>query len=89
MEDETMGDESSYEFYVDSGSEGNVLAISTETRRRRPDGLEEGFAATFDHLNSSVSWTKIDPSMLGDSIPEEKAREIHPRLFERLDRPES
>lgn len=81
-----MGDESKYEFYVDPSSEASVFAVDKETKGVRPDGLVEGFAGTFDRPNSPVSWTTVDPSVLGEEISQEKAREVHPRLFERLDR---
>lgn len=77
--------EESYEFYRDPTTEGCVIAVSQEAEGRRSDGMVEGFAGTFDQPNSSVSWTAIDPAILGDPISEEKARDIHPRLFEHLD----
>lgn len=78
----------SYEFYLDPTTEDCVIAVSKETEGKRSDGVVEGFAATFDRPNSSVSWTAIDPSMLGDPIPKEEAREVLSRLFQRLDQPE-
>ncbi len=45
----------------------------------------EGFGAVFSRGNSGVCWTGADPSCLGPRIPEAVARQIHPRLFERIE----
>lgn len=47
--------------------------------------MVEGFAGTFDQPNSSAGWMAIYLNILGDPIFEEKARDIHPRLFQHLD----
>ena len=79
-----MGKEHTYDFYADPDTDQSVFAVSGEMER--PDGMVEGFAAVHDRPNSSVSWTTIHPSLLGDQLSEDKARERHPRLFERLDK---
>ena len=46
----------------------------------------EGFASMYDRPNSPVSWVDISPNRLGEKLTEAEARDIHPRLFERLER---
>lgn len=82
-----MGKEHRYDFYADPDTDQSVFAVSSEIER--PDGVVEGFASTYDCPNSPVSWTTIHPSLLGNQLSEDEARERHPRLFERLDRDES
>lgn len=84
-----MGGSAQYEFYLDPESEESVFAVSKESKGKRADGLVEGFASTFDRPNSSVSWTAMDPSVFGQQLSEGEAREIHPRLFDRLGEAES
>lgn len=69
----------------------NVVAVFCEghTPIVNPvNGCYEGMAATFDRANSPVSGTAISPEVLRKRckrISEARAREIHPKLFERLD----
>lgn len=62
------------------GHLGNVVSLW--------DG-HEGLAGVFDYPNSPVATTGISQSFLDQCkrIPERLAREIHPRLFKRLDVP--
>jgi hypothetical protein len=80
-----MSDEK-LKFYRNPDQEDSAFAVRPESRRRRSDGLVEGFASTFDRPNSPVDWVPIDPARLGEEIPEEEARKLHPRLFERLEK---
>lgn len=84
-----MSSKNDLQFYRNPEQEGSVFAIGKETKKKRGDGLVEGFASTFDRPNSPVDWVSIDPDRLGERIPEEEAREIHPRLFEHLSEVES
>lgn len=45
----------------------------------------EGLGAVFYHDNSEVNWTGASREFLGPRIPESVARQLHPRLFERID----
>lgn len=68
---------------------GNVIAVSTEREHRCPDGSMEAIGAVFYYANSPVATTAASNDYLRKQckrIPETKARTIHPRLFERLDR---
>ncbi|MCS3651085.1 hypothetical protein GGQ08_003062 [Salinibacter ruber] len=53
----------------------------------RPVGTAEleGFGAVFSRDNSGICWTGADLNCLGPRIPEAVARQIHPRLFERIE----
>ena len=46
-----------------------------------------GYGATFFRDNSDVSWCGAAREALGPEIPEAVARKLHPRLFERMERP--
>ena len=72
-----------YEYYRDTTTEGCVIAIDPDLTR--PDGLHEGYAGTFDHPNSGVSWNAVAPEVLGERLTTEEAKELHPRLFERME----
>lgn len=77
----------------DETSQGNVIAIFTDTGR--VDAREWGvfyaydcLSATFFHPNSDVSSGSVSTDYLAEKcrrISEARARAIHPRLFERLD----
>lgn len=79
----------------DEKSDGNVFALFLDPDTNRPltywNGKEymyEGMGAVFFHSNSAVCITGASPEYLRENcrrISEEKAREIHPRLFQRLD----
>lgn len=68
--------------------EGNVFAAFVCNGRY--NGLYEGLGAVYYHPNSVVASTSADiRGFLGrlcKRIPEKLAREIHPALFERLDK---
>ena len=72
-------------------SEGNVVAVmlNDNSHARLVTGaVDEAMVALFDKPNSpvcsgSVSWGYLRENC--KRISEAKAREIHPRLFERLD----
>ncbi|ABC43993.1 hypothetical protein [Salinibacter ruber] len=53
----------------------------------RPVGTAEleGFGAVFSRDNSGICWTGADLNCLGPRTPEAVARQIHPRLFERIE----
>jgi hypothetical protein len=84
-----------YRFYLEHNSPqdkrkgndaGNVIAISTDIIGR--DGDYEGLASVTSAPDSDVNWGNINIDYLEGyckRISEEKAREIHPRLFARLD----
>jgi len=44
----------------------------------------EGLVATFFCDNSGVSWSGVNPDVLGPEIQRDLAEKIHPRLFERI-----
>lgn len=76
-------------FYTDIEAQ-NVVAVFCEGHTpivNPANGCYEGMAATFDHADSPVSGTAISPEVLKrcQRISEARAREIHPKLFERLD----
>lgn len=76
-------DDWEYEFYRDTISDHeNVVAVAYLNPF---NGEYEGFTPTFYHDNSGVSWGGIPHQALGEKLTEKKAREIHPRLFERID----
>jgi len=90
-----------YEEFTDKRkkeSEGNVVAIFLDTGHIETCQLNakthsvwyeyECLSATFFHPNSDVSVSSVSIDYLSDRckrISEKKAREIHPKLFERLD----
>jgi hypothetical protein len=85
-----------YEEFQDSHkdiSDGNVVAVLLDTGMLRAgyDDPWYGYdclAATFYHANSDVSGTTVCVDYLRNfckRISEKRAREIHPRLFARLD----
>lgn len=68
-----------------SGHSGNVFAAFTEYAQA---GQCEGIGSVFADPNSPVAGTSASRGYLAREckrIPERIAREIHPRLFERLD----
>jgi len=77
-----------YRFY-DEG-DGNIIAIylpAVEESININDTLE-GFGALFYNPNSPVAWTGISRDYLRENchrVSENRAREIHPELFKRLD----
>mgnify|MGYP006434035685 CR=1 FL=1 len=72
-----------YEYYRDTTTDGCVIAIDPDLTR--PDELHEGYAGTFDRANSPVLWEAVAPKVLGERLTVEEAKEIHPRLFERME----
>jgi hypothetical protein len=67
-------------------SQGNVIAI--HAYQISIDGMYECLSATFYKPNSPVSVGGVSRKYLEEKcrrISETRAREIHPRLFERLD----
>lgn len=73
---------------------GNVVAIYTDSHYvSHPKGQDaqimvEGFSAVFFHPNSDVNFGSVSRDWLWERckrVPESLAREIHPRLFARLD----
>ena len=82
-------DDWEYEFYKDKDSEyDNVLAVAyidpTVLYTKRTGTFYEGLAPTFFHSNSGVHWGCFPEKSLGRQLTEKEAREIHPRLFERI-----
>ncbi len=67
------------------GHSGNVFALFlNDGYRHSPEGL----GAIFKYANSPVASTGADWGWISEHckrIPEAVAREIHPKLFERLD----
>lgn len=80
-----MTTEQDLHFYRNPDQEGSVFAVDESSRDVRGDGLVEGYASTFERENSPVDWVPINPEFLGEEITEEEARDIHPKLFEKLD----
>lgn len=72
-----------YEYHVDAKADGCVIAI--DPTLERSDGLHEGYAGTFDRTNSPVSWGAVAPEVLGKQLTRSEAKELHPRLFERIE----
>lgn len=73
---------------VGEKSMGNVIAIDTTTSLFDGRGVYQVFAAVFFEPNSPVCYTGVAPKYLTEHckrISEARAREIHPKLFERLD----
>lgn len=77
----------------DEKSNGNVIALFLDENNDPtsypygPKQVWSGLGAVYFHENSPVSVTGISPDYLREDckrVSEEKAREIHPRLFERL-----
>lgn len=69
-----------------TGHAGNVFAGFIGNPRTQSGGVE-GLGAVHDFPDSPVASTQAGPGFLRQCkrIPEALAREIHPRLFERLD----
>jgi hypothetical protein len=86
-----------YRFYLDYDNpknkrkgidNGNCLAVVTEGYIMNGGLMFEGFSPVFFQRNSPVNWSSVSWDYLRTCckrIPERKAREIHPALFERLD----
>jgi hypothetical protein len=79
----TQDTHAAYAYYADGKASGCVIAIDPELKRS--DGLHEGYAGTFDRPNSPVSWGAVAPDVLGERLTRSEAKEIHPRLFERIE----
>ena len=83
-----ISEETVYAFYRDATSDGNVIAVDLNVTHSRSELYNvnewEGFAGVFDRPNSPVQWTGGKPQSLGDRLTVEEAREIHPRLFDRI-----
>ena len=75
-----------YSFYRDATTEGCVIAVDLAASDfwSDYDGWE-GLAATYDRPNSPVSSTRGHEDALGERLTVSDAREIHPRLFRRLE----
>lgn len=100
MTERTEDPADDYMFFQDAGegSDENVIALVKNRAMKTGEGDPEelyrdplsgfftGYAATFFHANSGVSWGSVHSDNLGKRLSEEEAREIHPRLFERLER---
>lgn len=77
---------------VAAGAQFNVTAAFTGAEYLFHDGQgprREAIAALFDHPNSAVATTGVDPRWLANRcvrIDEATARKSHPALFEVLDR---
>jgi hypothetical protein len=67
-------------FFEDRSTPGNVVAVGPV----RDDGRVEGYCSTYERENSPVSWNQIPSDALGDRLTESEAREMHPRLFEKI-----
>lgn len=68
-------------------SAGTVIALIPENRC--PDGSREAVGALFDQPNSPVASTSVSDGYLFKNckrVSETRAREVHPNLFEYLDR---
>lgn len=65
----------------------NCVALLTGEEHRGYKGTQECIAATFSHANSDTSLCSVSPEYLSRCrhIPEALARQLHPRLFQRLD----
>jgi hypothetical protein len=76
-----------------TGANATDLVISDAARvisdaarvNTAPGHIYEAMVPTFDHENSGVSMGAIHEEHLGEEITEEEAREIHPRMIERLE----
>ena len=66
---------------------GGAEEPAREPSRHHRKATMEGFGATFFRDNSGVSWCGAAREALGPEIPESVARKLHPRLFERMERP--
>lgn len=83
-----------WHFYKEQS--GNVVAVVRPTKQNYPDNRTrrfarqrpEGLAALFDHPNSAVASTSFSAEYLATlrRVTEKEARQIHPALFERIDR---
>lgn len=80
--------------HFEGDHEGNVLALVLDDDNsplKHYDGRQwvyEAIGAVYHHSNSGVCGCSVNPQVLRERfkrISEEKAREIHPRLFQRLD----
>ena len=78
---EDASDSTDLTFYEDSRTAGNVIAVGPV----RDDGRVEGYRATFERKDSPVSWGAVSTNALGDRLTEAEARDVHPRLFEKID----
>jgi hypothetical protein len=77
---------------ADSGTSVNVIAVLLGKEHRAYDRrAQEAFAATFGHPDSDTSLTQVDFGYLRNCrrISENLARQLHPRLFARLDSEEA
>lgn len=74
----------SYRFFRDAVSPGNVLAIDWNIYTKH--GRTEGLVGTYSWPNSTVCWCSVGEDMLRDELTEEEAREIHPEMFEHIER---
>jgi hypothetical protein len=69
-----------------TGANATDLVISDAARvNTAPGHIYEAMVPTFDHENSGVSMGAIHEEHLGEEITEEEAREMHPRMIERLE----
>jgi len=68
-------------FYEDTRTPGNVIAVAPA----EDDGRVEGYRATYERGDSPVSWGAVSTDALGDRLTEDEARNVHPRLFEKID----
>jgi hypothetical protein len=67
-------------------SAGNCIAVIRENRC--PDGSMECVGSVFEHPNSVCAGTAVSSEFLRTKckrVSEAHARQVHPRLFERLD----
>jgi hypothetical protein len=83
-----------YHFYLEYGTNahkrhgihmGTVIAKPTSRAHRNHNGDWECFAAVYDQPNSAVCTTSTTVEYLRETckrIPEWRARQIHPRLFD-------
>lgn len=84
-------------FYLEYGSKqrkrkgddkGTVVALLTGSEHTLHDYTQEAIASVFDYPDSPVASGAVSRRYLSDEckrIPEAKARDIHPTLFQWLD----
>lgn len=74
----------------DVGTHVNVIALLLGPEHCGHDGTQEALVSTFGYPNSDTSLSSVDRKYLRRCrrIPERVARNLHPRLFARLDAPQ-
>lgn len=73
--------------HADAGGKLNVIALLLGDKHCCVDYSQEALSATFGHADSDTSLGSVSHEYLRDCrrIPESLARDLHPRLFARLD----